>query len=120
MVQAINSSSPDGYDPFVRAMMRFSERVKRAERQLMQVPQIAWPVSDAQDKAEADDGLPIISRLYAEPLAPLRDRDEVALNDVFQTEHIEDAVNDVQNRLSHLHPEPCWEDDPYDFLHGYV
>ncbi len=117
MTNAINSPSPDGYDPFVRAMMRVSERAKRAERRLVQPTEIAWPVREV-DEDEREP--PIISRLYAEPIAPLRDRDEIALQDIFTTDRIEDAITDIQNRLSHLYPEPCWEDDPYDFLHGYV
>ncbi|MEO1593203.1 MAG: hypothetical protein AAFU71_18205 [Cyanobacteria bacterium J06632_22] len=113
-----NSPSPDGYDPFVRAMMRVSERKERAEQQTMHAPEIAWPVSKPDPDASPER--PIISRLYAEPLAPLRDRDEIALTEIFKAEQLEDALTDVQNRLSHLYPEPCWEDDPYEFLHGYV
>lgn len=117
MTSATTPPSPDGYDPFVRAMMRVSERAKQAERRLTQPADIAWPVREAsKDEREP----PIISRLYAEPIAPLRDRDEVALQDIFTTTQLEDAITDIQDRLSHLYPEPCWEDDPYDFLHGYV
>ena len=84
----------------------------------MPSPDIAWPVSEADNSK--DQELPIIPRLYAEPIAPLRDRDEIALTEIFTTDQIEDALNDVQDRLSHLYPEPCWEDDPYEFLHGYL
>jgi len=114
----VNPPSPEGYDPFVRAMMRVSERAIRAEQRLMQSPEIAWPVRETD--SETDYELPILPRLYAEPLAPLRDRDETALTDIFTADHLEDAITDIQDRLNHLYPEPCWEDDPYDFLHGYL
>ncbi len=57
---------------------------------------------------------------HAEPLAPLRQRDEQALDDLFGHAPIEDMVSDICDRLKQLHPEPCWEDDPFDFLKGYL
>ncbi|ESA38231.1 hypothetical protein N836_32910 [Leptolyngbya sp. Heron Island J] len=53
---------------------------------------------------------------HAEPLAPLRQRDEQALEDIFDDIEVEDILTDVCIRLRQLHPEPCWEDDPFDFL----
>lgn len=57
---------------------------------------------------------------HAEPLAPLRQRDERALEDIFDDTEIEDVLTDVCLRLRQLYPEPCWEDDPFDFLQGYM
>ena len=57
---------------------------------------------------------------HAEPLAPLRQRDEQALEDMFDDSHIEDIVSDICSRLKQLCPEPCWEDDSFDFLKGYI
>lgn len=57
---------------------------------------------------------------YAEPLAPLRQRDEQALEDVFDDQQIDDILADVCMRLRQLYPEPCWEDGPFDFLQGYI
>lgn len=57
---------------------------------------------------------------HAEPLAPLRQRDEQALEDFFDDTEIEDILTDVCLRLKQLYPEPCWEDNPFDFLQGYV
>lgn len=57
---------------------------------------------------------------HAEPLAPLRQRDEQALEDMFDDDKIEDIVSDICIRLKQLCPEPCWEDDSFDFLKGYI
>ena len=58
--------------------------------------------------------------LHAEPLAPLRQRDEHALEEIFDDIQVGEILADVCLRLRQLYPEPCWEDDPFDFLQGYV
>jgi hypothetical protein len=57
---------------------------------------------------------------HAEPLAPLRQRDEQALDDVFDDIQIEEMLADVYLRLKQLYPEPCWDDNSFDFLQGYL
>lgn len=57
---------------------------------------------------------------HAEPLTPLRQRDEHALEDIFGDIHIEEIFSDVFVRLKQLYPEPCWEDEPFDFLKSYL
>ncbi|MEM1239308.1 MAG: hypothetical protein AAGI45_05655 [Cyanobacteria bacterium P01_H01_bin.26] len=57
---------------------------------------------------------------YAEPLAPLRAGDALALEAIFNDTQIDERLTDICIRLEQLHPEPCWEDEPYDFLKGYV
>lgn len=57
---------------------------------------------------------------HASPLAPLRQRDSHALNEIFEIEHIQEITLDVHRYLARIYPEPCWEDEPYEFLHGYV
>lgn len=57
---------------------------------------------------------------HAEPLAPLRQRDRRALDDLFGNVQTEETVADVCLRLKQLCPEPCWEDSLFEFLHGYV
>ena len=57
---------------------------------------------------------------HAEPLSPLRQRDEQALDEFFEDAQIEEIFVDIGVRLRQLYPEPCWEDDPYDFLKGYM
>lgn len=57
---------------------------------------------------------------YADPLAPLRQRDEQALEEVFEDTQVEEIIADIRTRLKQLQPEPCWDDDPFDFLSGYL
>ncbi len=57
---------------------------------------------------------------HAEPLAPLRQRDEQALEEIFDDLQVEEILTDVCIRLKQIYPEPCWEDEPFDFLRGYV
>ena len=58
---------------------------------------------------------------HAEPLAPLRQRDELALEEVFGDAYqIDEIIDDICGRLRQLCPEPCWEDEPFDFLRGYL
>ncbi|MDV3350401.1 hypothetical protein SPB21_30240 [Leptothoe sp. ISB3NOV94-8A] len=57
---------------------------------------------------------------HAEPLTALRHRDEQALEDIFDDLQVEEILIDVCIRLRQLYPEPCWEDEPFDFLQGYL
>lgn len=57
---------------------------------------------------------------HAEPLAPLRQRDEQALEAVFEEPQMEDIIADICARLKQLDPEPCWDDEPFDFLSRYL
>ncbi|MEM0979783.1 MAG: hypothetical protein AAGH78_05860 [Cyanobacteria bacterium P01_H01_bin.58] len=57
---------------------------------------------------------------HASPLAPLRQQDSQALGELFEAEHIQEITLDVHRYLARMYPEPCWEDEPYEFLHGYV
>jgi hypothetical protein len=57
---------------------------------------------------------------HADPLAPLRPGDSAALEDLFVSDRIQEITLDVLQYLARTYPEPCWEDEPYEFLHGYV
>lgn len=57
---------------------------------------------------------------HAEPLAPLRLRDEQALDEMFEDAQIEEIFMDICARLTQLYPEPCWDDQQFDFLRGYL
>ncbi|MEM6252963.1 MAG: hypothetical protein AAF821_08575 [Cyanobacteria bacterium P01_D01_bin.156] len=59
--------------------------------------------------------------VHADPLAPLRQRDELALDEIFgECSTLEEAVDDVYQRLAKFYPEPCWEDEPFEFLESYL
>ncbi|MGD1951469.1 MAG: hypothetical protein ACFB14_17755 [Leptolyngbyaceae cyanobacterium] len=57
---------------------------------------------------------------HADPLAPVRPRDEQALEEFFDDSQLDEIIADVHFRLKQLCPEPCWEDDPFDFLCSYI
>ncbi len=57
---------------------------------------------------------------HASPLAPLRARDRDALEDLFDGDDLAEMTLDVYRYLSRTYPEPCWEDEPYEFLNGYI
>lgn len=57
---------------------------------------------------------------HASPLAPLRTRDSQALDDLFDVDNLQEMTLDVHRYLARTYPEPCWEDEPYDFLNGYI
>jgi hypothetical protein len=57
---------------------------------------------------------------FAAPIAPLRERDLQAMADFFDTEFMLEIEADVTQHLLLLWPEPCWDEDPFDFLHEYI
>lgn len=57
---------------------------------------------------------------YTAQLLPLRDRDLRTLVDLFTSDEIDAIEADIHHNLTRLLPEPCWEDDPFDFLKEYL
>jgi hypothetical protein len=57
---------------------------------------------------------------YTATLIPLRDRDLETLSDLFSLEEIEAIEADILSNLTRRLPEPCWEDNPFDFLQDYL
>lgn len=51
---------------------------------------------------------------------PLRQRDEQVLTELFRLEEIEAIEEDIACNLLCRCPEPCWEDDPFEFLKEYL
>ncbi|MGG6296614.1 hypothetical protein ACQ4M4_19660 [Leptolyngbya sp. AN02str] len=56
----------------------------------------------------------------AAPLMPLRDRDMHVLADWFHQPDIHAIEADILHNLEYLYPAPCWEDDPFEFLHEFL
>lgn len=54
------------------------------------------------------------------PLESLRYRDKTALNELFEQKDLEAIILDVVTNLLLLWPEPCWEEDPYEFLEEFL
>lgn len=57
---------------------------------------------------------------YADPLSPLKQRDLTALAALFQREDIYTIEVDISYVLLRLLPEPCWEEDPFEFLKDFL
>ncbi|WP_017651084.1 hypothetical protein [Fortiea contorta] len=58
--------------------------------------------------------------IYAAPSIALRKRDWKALIELFDRDDVDEIEADVHGSLLLLPPEPCWEDDPFDFLREYL
>ncbi len=63
---------------------------------------------------------PSLNVNHASPIAPLRERDAIALDEFFAYDCIHEIAMDIHRCLARMYPEPCWEDEPYDFLRGFV
>jgi hypothetical protein len=50
----------------------------------------------------------------------LRERDWTALIELFDRDDGDEIEADIHSSLFWLIPEPCWEDDPFDFLREYL
>jgi hypothetical protein len=61
-----------------------------------------------------------VNDVYAPPLMPLKERDWKVLVDLFDRGDSEEIENDINSKLLLMIPEPCWEDDPFDFLSEYL
>lgn len=59
-------------------------------------------------------------QVYAPSLTSLRERDWTALIELFDRDDGDEIEADIDRSLFWLIPEPCWEDDPFDFLREYL
>lgn len=71
-------------------------------------------------KAKMGITSPSLDVHHASPLAPLRERDSQALDAFFDSDRIQEITLDIHRYLARMYPEPCWEDEPYEFLRGYI
>lgn len=60
------------------------------------------------------------SKSYAAPLSPLRMQDIQELAVFFDGDDMPSLEEDMLNMLDRLLPEPCWEDNPFDFLGDFI
>jgi hypothetical protein len=57
---------------------------------------------------------------HAAPLSPLRERDSKVLSDWFQRDDMVEIEADIASCLLRLLPEPCWEEDPFEFVRDFL
>ncbi len=122
--------SNEASDPSLAELIDYSVRasaIKQAGRSLMTpgdtvlAQQANWlPDGDIVALFDADLLNLNSSDLEQRVMSPLRDRDLKVLVDWFAHESIGAIEADVQHYLQQLMPEPCWEDDPFDFLQEYL
>lgn len=120
----------DASDPSLTELVDYSARVsslKQSGRSLMAAgdPVSGGPSTwlDDGDIATIDVDLWNIDNGDLEQPAsfsPVRDRDLRVLIDWFTHDSIGDIEADIRHYLRQLMPEPCWEDDPFDFLKEYL
>ena len=58
--------------------------------------------------------------VHAAPLSSLRERDLQALAEMFEPEEASEVEAELVSYLNLMYPEPCWEEDPFDFLRDYL
>jgi hypothetical protein len=57
---------------------------------------------------------------HAAPLAPLKDRDLLALIILFDRKDGDEIEAEVLKKLSWMVPEPSWDEEPYSFLQEFL
>ncbi len=63
---------------------------------------------------------PNTPQTYAPVFTSLRERDWKVLTELFDRHDSEEIEADINTNLLFMIPEPCWEDDPFDFLREYL
>ncbi|MBD2663308.1 hypothetical protein B6N60_03181 [Richelia sinica FACHB-800] len=53
-------------------------------------------------------------------ITSLKDRDWEALTALFDRDDGDEIEADITSKLLFLIPEPCWEDNPFEFLREYL
>lgn len=113
-------------DPSLAELVRFSSQVlrrKKTSRQSSGSHETPW-LRPNREPGELEtnallDAVPTYTS-YAAPLMPLRERDNQVLSELFKQDGIDEIEADILNNLIQRFPEPCWEDDPLEFLEEYL
>jgi len=114
------SSSSDSSTGFPVELIRFSSKVAASKAYRPSITSLLpEPNATQAPKALANSKSYEVGH-YAAPLMSLHDRDINALTGLFEREDINEIEADIQKILHWLWPEPCWEEDPFDFLHEYL
>ena len=59
-------------------------------------------------------------QLSVSPHNSLRERDWEALTSLFDRDDSDEIEKDIKSKLVWLVPEPCWEDNPFEFLREFL
>ncbi|WP_225886934.1 hypothetical protein [Nodosilinea nodulosa] len=111
-------------DPWVRALFTTSQRAAAKKRSRRPGQSDAAPDADQKPGSSESVGAPYsmadAAPQLANPLSPLRDRDRLALGEIFAHDQMAAIEADILHRLSYLVPEPIWEVEPYEFLREFL
>ncbi|MEO0870143.1 MAG: hypothetical protein AAFY17_17275 [Cyanobacteria bacterium J06642_11] len=117
-----DASPPEGGHSTFQSFVTVDEKIRFTPT--VDPMQQSWGESWPQLLNEYQPGVNSLLRpltFHADPLTPLRQRDELALEEIFGDSYqMAEVVDDIRGRLGQLHPEPCWEDEPFNFLKGYL
>jgi hypothetical protein len=58
--------------------------------------------------------------LDSELLRSLTQRDVTAFLELFDRKDSDEIQADINKQLQKMHPEPCWEENPFEFLREYL
>lgn len=115
------ASFPNDFDFVIQTLPEFEQTARFSS--LVESHQESWDVSLPNKVLDCRSEINSLLRpitFHADPLAPLRSQDELALEAIFEDTQVEEIFTDVYARLQQLYPEPCWEDDSFKFLSDYV
>ncbi len=59
-------------------------------------------------------------QVNSSPYTSLRERDWEALILLFDRDDSDEIEAEIKSKLVWLVPEPCWEDNPFEFLHEFL
>lgn len=111
----ISTSSDEGASDLAE-LIRFSRKVTTSKPARTS----RWQRVN-QTENEASATLSIESSATLDGCTPsLREGDTKALAALFDREDSDEIETDISKYLRLLWPEPCWEDDPFDFLREYL
>ncbi len=113
------SQSPDEGALALAELVRFSEKVAASETaRVSRFPRVKRTKQPTTDQLSTEQSRSQSS--YASPLKALRERDLQALAALFDGENGDRIETEIASYLLMLWPDPCWEEDAYDFLGEFL
>lgn len=109
-------------NPSLAELVRFSSQALLQRERRSPSPQ-GTPAQPARETIDTNHATGIDAGIYtshAAPLMPLRERDVKVLSDLFKQVEIDEIEADILQNLLQRCPEPCWEDNPLEFLEEYL
>ncbi|MFB2878074.1 hypothetical protein [Floridanema aerugineum] len=112
----LTKSDPEDTSPLSELILFSSQAAQKISRSpaLRKVHQTDTQVSKTTEKEYSQ----VVN--HAAPLSSLRERDLQALTEMFEPEDAAEVEAELAHYLNLMCPEPCWEEDPFDFLCDYL